>query len=73
MLEDERVYKITGKAAKKTLQVGLLGIAVAGVFLSAVSNSGYFEFGLLGLTLSSSVCAMLLIYIALYSYYGRRL
>lgn len=72
VIEDERIHRIAGKAARRTLQVGLLGMAILGVFLLTLSNAGYFELIEVGLTLSFSVCALLIISMAFYGYYSKR-
>lgn len=72
VIEDERIHRIGGKAARRTLEVGLLGMAILGIFLLTLSNAGYFELMEVGLTLSFSVCALLIISMVFYSYYSKR-
>lgn len=65
VVEDERVRKVEGEAAKKTLVFGLIGMAIGGVLLVTLSNGGYFELREVGLTLIYSDCVLVIIFIGL--------
>lgn len=73
VVEDERVEKVEGEAAKRTLVFGLIGMAIAGVLLVTLSNGGYFELREVGLTLSYSVCVLMLVFIGLSWFYRKHL
>ena len=66
VIEDERIYRISEKASRRTLQVFGVSVALTGVALIALRN---FE---VGLTLSYSAIALLILYLIFYGYYSRR-
>ncbi|MBN2518633.1 MAG: DUF2178 domain-containing protein [Candidatus Altiarchaeota archaeon] len=70
VLEDERVYKISEKASALTLRVFMTAIPTIGVVLLATSNAGA-DYEQAAYTLLFSTCALLMLYLASYKYYGR--
>ena len=72
IIEDERIYKISEKAAYVTFKIFLTLIAILGVVLVALSNSGLYNFEQAGYTLLYSTGAMLLLYMGLYMYYSKK-
>ena len=67
ILADERDYQIAGKAARTAYSI----FTIAAVILSFyfITKEQYAQ---IGYTLSYSVCALMLLYVALFSYYKRR-
>jgi len=72
VIEDERVYRISEKASRRTLQVFGLTIAVIGIALVVLSKSGYAELTQAGLALVYSACGLLVLYLIFYGYYSRK-
>lgn len=72
VIEDERMHKINEKASKVALQVFGIAIALTGAILIALSQGGLSDFRQAGFTLAYSVCFLLMIHLALYSYYARK-
>ena len=67
VIEDERIYRISEKASRRTLQVFGVSIALMGVTLIVLRESME-----VGLTLSYSAIALLILYLIFYGYYSRR-
>ncbi len=67
VIEDERIYRISEKASRKTLEIFGVSIALIGVSLIALNK--YVE---AGCALAFSVCALTLLYLTFYSYYSRK-
>lgn len=72
IVEDERIYKISEKAAMFVFKLFVPAIAVIGVVLVALTNSGVYAFEKEGYTLLYSVCVMLILYIISYFYYNKK-
>jgi len=71
VMEDERIYKIGEKASYLTFKIFLTMIAILGVFLVALSNSGMYSFEKEGYTLLYSTGVLLILYLISYGYYSR--
>ena len=67
VMEDERTHRISEKASRRIYQVFVMGAALIGTTLIALNK--HIE---VGYTLAFSACALLVLYLALYSYYNRR-
>jgi len=67
IIEDERIYRISEKASRNTLQVFGISIALIGAVLIALRESME-----VGLTLAYSAMALLILYMIFYGYYSRR-
>ena len=67
VMEDERTYRISEKASRRIYQIFVMGAALAGTTLIALNK--HIE---AGYTLAFSACILLILYLALYSYYNRR-
>ena len=67
VMEDERTHRISEKASRKIYQVFVMGAALIGTTLIALNK--HIE---VGYTLAFSACALLVLYLVLYSYYNRR-
>jgi len=67
VMEDERTQRISEKASRRTYEVFVMGAALIGTTLIALNR--HIE---AGYTLAFSACALLVLYLVLYSYYNRR-
>ena len=72
LTEDERVHSIVNRTSRRTVEIIVILMAIAGATLLAVSQGGSPDLEPAGLTLAYSVCATLIIYNILYTYYNRR-
>jgi uncharacterized membrane protein len=73
VIEDERIYRISEKASRRTIQVvgttsGLLGLAIIGL-----SKSGYLKLTDVGFSLAYFASVLLMVYMIFYGYYSRKL
>jgi uncharacterized membrane protein len=73
VIEDERIYRLSEKASRRTIQVvgtttGLLGLAIIGL-----SKSGYLQLTDFGFSLAYFASILLIVYMIFYSYYARKL
>jgi len=66
VIEDERIYRISDKASRRTLQVFGIGTALVGTTL--ISLGRYQE---IGYALNISVCILLILYMIFYAFYSR--
>ena len=71
ILNDERVYKIGGKASRMVLVVFAFIMAFAGIIFVSLKNT-YPEYFLLGNILLLLECAMMLLYAILFKYYSKK-
>ena len=72
VMEDERLHKINETASRLTFRISTIIMAVTGVVLIALSHSVSADFRLVGLTLAYTVCALVVINLASYTYYGQK-
>jgi len=72
LTEDERVHSIVNRTSRRTVEIIVILMAIAGATLLAMSQGGSPDLEPAGLTLAYSVCATLIIYNILYTYYNRR-
>ena len=70
--EDERVHSIVNQASRRTVEIVVIFMAISGATLIAMSQGGSPDLEPAGLTLAYSVCATLIIYNILYTYYNRK-
>lgn len=70
VIEDERIYRITEKAARLTIQIFGPVIAVAGAILIAISRDASPGLAQAGFTLAYSACALLVLYYIFHIYYS---
>ncbi len=70
VLTDERINKIAGKAAKITMTVSVLIMALAGLVLIALRET-YPQYLITGYVLAYLGCGMLFLYTILFKYYSR--
>ncbi len=67
VLEDERIYRISEKASRRTLEIMGMGMALVGVSMIALDK--YTE---VGYALAFSACVLTLLYLIFYGYYSRK-
>lgn len=73
VIEDERVYKISEKASRKTIQVVGITTAILSLTLIGLSRSGYLELAEVGFSLAYFATALLMVYMIFYGYYSKKL
>jgi uncharacterized membrane protein len=73
IVADERTHTIAGKAARMTLQIVAIGMAMIGAILLVVSRGESPALTQTGFTLEYTTCALLVINYVAYYYYSKRL
>jgi uncharacterized membrane protein len=73
VIEDERVYKISEKASRKTIQVIGTTTAILGLTIIGLSRSGYLELAEVGYSLACFAAVLLMVYMIFYGYYAKKL
>jgi len=71
--EDERTHYIHERASANTMQFLVPAMGLAAIVLLALKENLSLELAFLGEALAYSVCALLAVYLAFYSYFGRKL
>ena len=72
VIEDERIYKISEKASRRTIQVVGTTTALLGLSILGLSRSGYLELTEVGYSLASFAVALLMVYMIFYGYYAKK-
>ena len=72
VIEDERVYKISEKASRRTIQVVGTITAILGLLIIGLSKSNYLEFIEVGYSLASFATVLLMVYMIFYGYYAKK-
>lgn len=73
IISDERTYAIREKSSLITLQIGVVGMAVAGAVLLGISRDSTSTLGQIAITLEYITCALLIISYVTYYYYKNKL
>lgn len=74
VIEDERVYKISEKASRRTIQVVGTFTAITGLLIIGLSKSGYLKVvDEIGYSLTSLAAILLMVYMIFYWYYAKKL
>jgi uncharacterized membrane protein len=73
VIEDERVYRISEKASRRTIQVVGTTTAILGLSILGLSRSGYLELADVGYSLAYFAAVLLIVYMIFYGYYNRKL
>jgi len=68
VVEDERIYRIGGKAAKAALNVFAIGAVYLGLVLIILEG----RYSQAGTALVHAGCTLLILYVAFYGYYSTR-
>lgn len=71
VIEDERTYRISERASKKTLEIFITVTAITSGILIA-SRDRYPELKNLGFTLAYLTCGLLIMYLLFYGYYAKK-
>jgi uncharacterized membrane protein len=72
VIEDERVYRISEKASRRTIQVVGTTTALIGLIIIGLSKSEYLELVEVGYSLACFATALLMVYMIFYGYYARK-
>lgn len=73
VIEDERIYRISDKASRRTIQVVGIITALLGLTIIGLSKSGYLELAEVGFSLAYFATALLMVYMLFYGYYAKKL
>lgn len=73
VIEDERVYRISEKASRRTIQVVGAATAILGLSIMGLSRSGYLDLVDVGYSLAYFAAVLLIVYMIFYGYYNRKL
>ena len=73
VIEDERIYRVSEKASRRTIQVVGITTAILGLSIIGLSRSGYLELADVGYSLAYFAAVLLLVYMIFYGYYNRKL
>ena len=71
-IEDERNFRISEKASRRTIQVYGAATAMLGLALVVLSRGGYLEMADLGYSLAYFALGLLLVYSVFYNYYAKK-
>jgi uncharacterized membrane protein len=72
VIEDERVYRISEKASRRTIQVVGTTTALIGLTIIGLSKSGYLDLVEVGYSLACFATVLLMVYMIFYRYYTRK-
>ena len=72
VIEDERVYRISEKASRRTVQVVGVATALLGLSILGLSKSGYLELVEVGYSLTFFASVLLMVYMIFYGYYAKK-
>jgi uncharacterized membrane protein len=72
VIEDERVFKISEKASRRTIQVVGVATALLGLSILGLSKSGYLELVEVGYSLTFFASVLLMVYMIFYGYYAKK-
>jgi uncharacterized membrane protein len=72
VIEDERVYRLSEKASRRTIQVVGTTTALLGLTIIGLSRSGYLELTEVGFSLAYFATALLMVYMIFYCYYAKK-
>ena len=73
VIEDERIYRISEKASRRTIQVVGTITALLGLTIIGLSRSGYLELDEVGFSLVYFATGLLMVYMLFYGYYAKKL
>ena len=72
VIEDERIYRISEKASRRTIQVVGTTTAILGLTLIGLSRSGHLKLTEVGFSLAYFATALLMVYMIFYGYYAKK-
>ena len=73
VIEDERVFRISEKASRRTIQVVGTITALLGLTIIGLNRSGYLESDEVGFSLAYFATGLLMVYMLFYGYYAKKL
>jgi len=73
VIEDERIYRISEKASRRTIQIIGTTTALLGIIILILSQIGYLKSSELGFSLVYIAIAILWVYMIFYSYYSKKM
>jgi uncharacterized membrane protein len=72
IIEDERIYKISQEASRRTVQVIGVLFSTLGLVILGLSRSGYLNLEEIGYSLAYFAATLLVVYMTFYIYYGKK-
>ena len=72
VIEEERIYRISEKASRRTIQVVGTTTAILGLSILGLSRSGYLELAEVGYSLACFAVILLMVYMIFYGYYSKK-
>lgn len=72
VIEDERVYRISEKASRRTIQVVGIITAILGLSIIGLSKNEYLKLDEVGYSLVSFATVLLMVYMIFYGYYAKK-
>ena len=72
VIEDERIYRISEKASRRTIQVVGTTTAILGLSILGLSRSEYLELTEVGYSLACFATVLLMVYMIFYGYYAKK-
>jgi uncharacterized membrane protein len=72
VIEDERAYRISEKASRRTVQIIGVSSAVSGLGMIGLSRAGYMEMEQVGFALAYYATVLLAVYMLFYWYYSNQ-
>lgn len=73
VIEDERIYRISEKASRRTIQVVGTITALLGLTIIALSRNGYLDLTEVGFSLAYFATVLLVVYMIFYAYYSKKM
>lgn len=72
VIEDERVYRISEKASRRTIQIVGTTTALLGLAIIGLSKSEYLKLAEVGYSLACFATVLLMVYMIFYGYYAKK-
>ena len=72
VIEDERIYRISEKASRRTIQVVGTTTALLGLSILGLSKSEYLDLAEVGYSLACFATVLLMVYMIFYGYYAKK-
>lgn len=72
VIEDERIYRISEKASRRTIQVVGVITAILGLAIIGLSKIGYLKLAEIGFSLAYFATVLLVVYMIFYGYYSKK-
>jgi uncharacterized membrane protein len=72
VIEDERIYKISQEASRRTVQVIGVSFSTLGLVILGLSRGGYLDLEEIGYSLAYFAAILLVVYMIFYIYYDKK-